>query len=63
MIVWESSLIRILCDDWGRWSLYYKHRNHTKELRDIQQVCRIIRLEEKLIGVMGYSYVGNIDEM
>ena len=63
LIVWESSLIRINCDDWGRWSLYYKHRNVEKELIDVAQVGRIIRLEEEFVGLVGYSFTNSIDDL
>ena len=45
MIVYETNIIKVTCDLWGRWSVYYKSLNETSELENTEKARSLIKIE------------------
>ena len=45
MIVYETNVIRITCDLWGRWSVYFKALKQQSELENTRKAISMIELE------------------
>ena len=48
MIVYETSIIRVTCDSWGRWSIYYKSLSKHSELENTEKAIRMIEMEVEI---------------
>ena len=48
MIIYETAIIKVTCDLWGRWSVCYKGLNKQDELINARKALRIIQLEVEM---------------